>query len=219
MSDDFPAFGRPTMASARGWLMVAIDGPAGRTLSEMTASEAGKSESIVSNRPEMPRPCAALIGIRIREAKSREITLQIFVFRVIDLIDYEDDRRLRFAQDSRELLIDRRESVLRVHHKQNHVAFAHGGIRRAPNLHPQLDFAGAANSSRVPNRKRPPPAHAGSSQPVASDAGLIVHDRDVPTGEPVKERRFAYIGAADDGDFAHAFGRVFRCMVAVALPR
>ena len=49
---------------------------------------------------------------RIREAKSREITLQILVFRVIDLIDDEDDRRFRFAQDPREFLIDRRQSGL-----------------------------------------------------------------------------------------------------------
>ena len=146
---------------------------------------------------------------RIREAKSREIALQIFMFRVIDLIDYQNDRCLRFAQDSRELLIDRRESIWRIHHEQNDVALAHGGIRRVPNLRPQLDFARAADSSRVPNRKGPRPAQAGRGQPVASDAGLIVHDRDVPAGEPVKERRFAYIGPADDGDFTHACGRVF----------
>jgi hypothetical protein len=38
---------------------------------------------------------------------------------------------------------------------------------------------------------------------------LIVHDRDIATGQPVKERRFAHIRAADDGDFAHAFRRIF----------
>ncbi len=153
------------------------------------------------------------------EVKPREIALQVFVFWVIDLVDHEDDRRLRFAQDSRKLLVDRRESVLRVHHKQDHVAFAHGGIRRAPNLRPQFHFAGASNSSGVPDRKRPRPAHAGSGQPVARDAGLIVDDGDVPAGEPVEQRRFAYIGPADDGDFAHAFGRVFALHGCVAWPR
>ena len=146
---------------------------------------------------------------RMREAKAREIALQIFVFRMIDLVDYEDDRRFRFAQDPREFLIDRRESGRRVHHEQDHVAFAHGGIRRVPDLAGQLHFTRAADSSRIPNRKRPRPAHARRSQPIASDPGLIVHDRDVPAGEPVEERRLAHIRAADNGDCAHAFGRVF----------
>ena len=44
---------------------------------------------------------------RICEAKSREIALQILMFRVIDLVNHEDDRRLRFAQDYRQLLVDR----------------------------------------------------------------------------------------------------------------
>ena len=68
--------------------------------------------------------------LRIRETKSREIDLQIFVFLMVDLVDDKDDRCLRFAQDSCELLIDWRESILSVDDKQNHVAFAHGGIGR-----------------------------------------------------------------------------------------
>src|SRR5438270_2702376 len=114
--------------------------------------------------------------LRICKAKSREITFQVCVFRMIDLIDYEDDRCFRFAQDSREFLIDRRESLLCVYYEQNDVAFAHGRIRRAPNLVSQFKFASAANSARVPNDKWSRPAQAGSSQPVTSDAGLVVDD-------------------------------------------
>ena len=68
-------------------------------------------------------------------------------------------------------------------------------VRLAP------DFAGAADAARVPNRKWVSrPRTQGASQPVARDAGLIVDDRDLPTGQPIKQRGFADVGAADDRD-------------------
>ena len=203
ISDDFPGVRPADDGQGEGmvrWLAVV------RLLAARKPARASRS---FPSSPEMPRPCAALIGTELCETKPREIALQILVFRVIDLVHHQDDRRFRFAQNSRQLLIDRRESVLRVDHEQNHVAFAHGGVRRVANLRRQLRFARAADSSRVPNRKRPRPARAGRGQPIARDPGLIVHDRDIPAGESIEERRLADIRPADDGDFAHAFWRVF----------
>jgi hypothetical protein len=44
---------------------------------------------------------------------------------------------------------------------------------------------------------------AGRGDPVPCDAGLVMHDRDLATGEAVEEGGFPDIRAAYDGDGGH----------------
>ena len=127
MSEDFPAFGRPTMAMPSG-----DAGRVGRLVDLGVRKPAGE-RSIVSSRPEMPRPCAALIGTAFAKPSARNQSRDLRVCRWSILL-ITRTTGLRLAQDLGELLIDRGESVLRVDHKQDHIAVAHGGIDRAPNL-------------------------------------------------------------------------------------
>ena len=149
---------------------------------------------------------------RVGETETREIGLESLVFRVIDLVDHEHDRRFRFAQDAREFLIDRRETVLRIDDEENEVALAHGGIGRGAHLRGQFRLARAADSAGIPDHERPRAAHCRGRQPIARDARLIMHNRDVAPGEPIEKRRFADIRTADDGDVAGMVSRVaFMC--------
>ena len=77
------------------------------------------------------------------------------MFRMIDLVDDENDGSGGSVQHSREFLIDRRKTLLRIDHEKNEIAFAHRGFGRALNLRVQLRFARTANPARVPNHERP----------------------------------------------------------------
>jgi hypothetical protein len=86
MSDDFPAFGRPMMASASGGRSVASSAPS------PPGSAAGKASSMTANNSENTAPVRGADRHDRLEPETREISLQRFVFLVIDLVDYKHDR-------------------------------------------------------------------------------------------------------------------------------
>jgi hypothetical protein len=45
-------------------------------------------------------------------------------------------------------------------------------------------------------------ARAGRREPIAGDARLVVHDRDVAAGESIKESRLSDIRPPDNGNLA-----------------
>ena len=73
---------------------------------------------------------------------------------MVDLVDDENDRGGGSVKHSRKLLIDRRQTLLRIDHEKNEIALAHGGFGRAPNLRVQLRFARTDNPASVPNHER-----------------------------------------------------------------
>ena len=123
---------------------------------------------------------------------------------MIDLVHDQEDRALRSPQEAREFLIDRGETLLRVDDEENDVGFAHRRVRRAPHFLEQFRFAVTADSARVPDRERLGAALTDGGNPVAGDARLIMHDRNVATGEPVKESGLTDVRPADDRDLAVA---------------
>ncbi len=80
--------------------------------------------------------------------------------------------------------------------KENEVGFAHRFVRRAPHFLEQLGFAVTADSARVPDRERLIAALAERGNPIARNPRLIVHNRDVASGEPVEERGLADVRPA-----------------------
>jgi hypothetical protein len=107
---------------------------------------------------------------------------------VVDLVYHQHDRRFRFAQDPRQLLVDRRKPVLGIDHKKNHVALTHGRVGRGSHLRRQFRLTRATDSSGVPDQERSPSSRAGGGEAVAGNARLIVHDGDVPAGQAIEER-------------------------------
>ena len=71
---------------------------------------------------------------RLLEIQTREIQVEIFMLCVIDFVDHEHDGRFGFAQHLRQILIDRREAMLRIDHEKNEIALVHRRIGCGPNL-------------------------------------------------------------------------------------
>jgi hypothetical protein len=140
-------------------------------------------------------------GYRL-EAEPLEIEIEIFVFRMIDLVHDQNDGALRTAQETGQFLVDRAQAVLGVDGEEDKIGFAHRGVGRRPHFLKQFGFALAADSARIPDDELTAPARSGNA--IAGDPRLIMHNRDVAPDEPVEESRFANVRPAHDRDLAAA---------------
>ena len=139
------------------------------------------------------------------EAETLKLEVEIFVLWMIDLVRDQYDRSFRSPQEAREFLINRSEALLRIDDEEDDVGFAHRRIRRAPHFPEQFRFAVTSDSTRVPDHERLGAAQAECGNPVACNAGLIMHDGNVASGKPVKESGLTDVRPADDRDLAAAW--------------
>ena len=108
------------------------------------------------------------------------------MFLGVDLVDDKDDGLLRFAQQPREFLIKRRQSLLGIDKKKQEVAVVHSFFDSAANLRGQFGFAHAPDTARIPKNEWVRPARADGRDAIARYARLIVFDRDLATDQAIK---------------------------------
>ncbi len=101
------------------------------------------------------------------------------MFLGVDLVDDKDDGLLRFAQQPREFLIKRRQSLFGIDKKKQEVAVVNSFFDSAANLRGQFGFAHAPDTARIPKNERVRPARADGRDAIARYARLIVFDRDL----------------------------------------
>jgi len=138
--------------------------------------------------------------ITLLKSKRCEISYEIFLSLIIDLVNDEDDWLVRLAQDAREFLIDRRQTVFRIDQKKQDVAFANGFLNCVSNLGGQFRFARAGDTACVPHNKWLSSARADSRDAIARDPGLVMYDGDAAANQSVKQGGFAYVRPANDRD-------------------
>ena len=130
------------------------------------------------------------------ESETQKFGIQIFVLRMIDLVHDENDGPLRAAQKSRQFLVNWCQTLLRIDHEKNKVCFAHRRVGGGPDFLQQFCFAAPSDSAGVPNNEVA--ALARRRNPIPRYAGLIVHNRDVASREPIEERGFPNVRPPND---------------------
>ena len=133
----------------------------------------------------MPRLCSALIAITRFEAQRIELRRKCLMFFNVDLVDDQDHRLLRFAQETREFLIDRRQAFLGVDDEKEKITLAQRFLGGAANLPGQFRFTRAKNPPGIPKYK----GRRHSRKPrksVARNPGLIVDDGNFAPNQTIK---------------------------------
>ena len=87
-----------------------------------------------------------------------------------------------------------------VHNKQDHIRRFHGQLGLGLHLIGEFIGNSFSDAAGVHDFKGNISASAHGGEPVARDAGAVMHDGDVAAREPVEERGLAHVGTSDDGD-------------------
>ena len=134
------------------------------------------------------------------EAEGVELDRIGFAGRVVALVDDEDHRSFGASQAVRDLVVERGDSGVGVHHEQDEIGLLHSypcllldallDVRSGL----ELQAAGVDHGEGAAGPLR------GAVHAVAGGAGDIGDDRDALADEPVEERALADVGAADDRD-------------------
>ena len=122
-SEDFPAFGRPIIAS----LM-----PTFSTTSMISASSVASGSrvsSILSMSSEKFRPCSAETKMVSANPRLGEIGEGRLVLVVIHLVEDEENVGFGFAQFLRQRLIDRGQALLRIDKEKDEIGGLHRDVR------------------------------------------------------------------------------------------
>ena len=182
---DLPTFCRPTTASFR-------------TGSDGRAWVSGSRLVSRSSRSVRPFALSALTKTGAPKPQRVELRRGRLVFRVLDLVRHEQHRPPQLAQARADLLVERHQSLLRVHQEEHHV----GALEGAVDL--RLDLGGQvvrrADAAGVPELEQALVVLDDGADPVARDAGGRVHDGDALPRQAVQERRLADVRPPDDDD-------------------
>ena len=116
------------------------------------------------------------------------------------LVGDQHNRRRRAAQPARNFMVERGHTRARINHEQGDIGMIDCGLR----LHPHPPRQGRRIFIFKPCGVDDAEIHAEEARiafpPVARHAGLVIDQRQPFTDQPVEQRRFADIGAPDNGD-------------------
>jgi len=118
----------------------------------------------------------------------------------VHLVDGHQHGLARPAQLLGQLVFHRRAARLAVHQKQHHVGHAHGDFGLVHN-EPGQAFRGVeVHAAGVDQGGHPVVEFDHGFQPIARDAGPVMGDGLLPSGQTVEQGRFAHVGASDNGN-------------------
>src|SRR6266480_5546697 len=134
------------------------------------------------------------------ETQRIEFCRQRLVLVVINLINYEHDRFLRFAQCARQVFIDRRQAFFCIDNEQYKIALAQRFFCGEAYLGAQLASADAEDSAGIPHCEWACAAIANCRNPVACDSRLIMNNSDLSTDQAIEQGGLTHVWPTDDRD-------------------
>ena len=188
---DLPALGRPTIARLSGALFLRLFVPG----LEMLMLDVWKE------RLEQVCDAFAVLGAeRDRFAQPKPIGFErpAFTRPPFGLVGDHDHRRGRDPQPARDLFVHWGQALARVDHEQRRVGFAHRGLGLLAHAARQAGRVLVLEPGGVDHPELQPNQVGVAFAPVARDSGPVIDQREALADEPVEERRFADVGAADD---------------------
>jgi hypothetical protein len=84
------------------------------------------------------------------EAQRIELHRKCLMFFTVDLVDDQDHRLLRFAQDTSELFIDRGQALFGVDDEKQKITLTQRFLGGTAHVRAQLRFASAENPAGIP---------------------------------------------------------------------
>src|SRR5690606_2878255 len=148
---------------------------------------------------------AVLRGDRDGIAQAQLVKLQHRRFLIgpvaVDFVDGQKDGFFPAAQKLRHLGVQRVDAFAAVDDQDDHVGLGHGDLGLSPALRGDVFGGVRIDAARVDHREDAVAPAALAVEPIAGDAGLILHDRDPAPDEAVEQGRFAHVGPADQGDY------------------
>ena len=124
----------------------------------------------------------------------------------VALVHREAHGLLGAQQHIRHLLVGGGHAHLHVRHHDDDVGGLDGDLRLAAHEQQHLAAGAGFDAAGVHDLEFAAVPVAFSIDPVAGDAGGILHDGGAPPGQFIEEHRLAHIGAADNGDNRQCHG-------------
>ena len=151
-------------------------------------------------------------GEGIAQTERVEIVDVVVHALIIDLVDHQNDRLAALAQHGGNVFVVSGHAGAAVGKKENHIAGVDGDFGLTAHLLEQDIVRARLDAAGVDQTELSPAPFALAVDAVARDARGILHDRDAPPRDFVKEGRFAHVRAADDRDkgFGHVYSSVPR---------
>ena len=173
---------------------------------ELLGRRLGQRSSTASSRSPLPRPCSADTGWgsprpsdHSTEASSSSCGLSaLFAARI--------DRLAGTAQHRADRLVGVGDPDRGVHHEHDHVGELGRDLRLLGDAQPHAGRARIPPAGVDEGEPRPPPGRL-VGDPVAGDAGHVLHHRLAAADDPVDERGLADVRAAHDRDDRQRPGR------------
>jgi hypothetical protein len=150
---------------------------------------------------EIAHPLAMFGGERngFAEAHTPGIGDAALALPAFALVGAQNDRLAGFAEQLGEALVQRRHAFAGVEQEDTNIGLADGDLGLPAHARFQRTVGDIVEAGGIDQLEFEIAQAAGRFLAVAGDAGLIVDDRDLPSSEPVEQRRLAHIGASHDG--------------------
>jgi len=155
----------------------------------------------------------------IAEAQAVELARIDVMLWDVDLVDDEDEGLGRLAKLARQFSVHRSDALLSVHHEKDDLSGFDCNIHLGLYLAGKVEINTPADAACIDDREWIRSEGALGVNPIAGDAGHIVHDGDSAARETVEECALPDIRAAYDGDgtFRHGSMKLVRGLrIAVA---
>ena len=105
---------------------------------------------------------------------------------VIDLVNHQHNRFLRFSQHARQLFIHRRQAFFCIDNEKQKIAFVQRIPRGTAHLHVQFTLAHAENPAGVPQCEQARTASVNRRNPVPRNSGLTMNDGNLAANQAIK---------------------------------
>ena len=135
--------------------------------------------------------------VKTQSGKFAQIEILFFM---VGFVKKEDDGNVRFTEVVRDALVDRGKVIPAVQHEEDEVRRFYGNVRLRLHLFRKAVAQARADTARVHDFTGAVRNPAGGGEPVAGDAGFIMHDGDAPACHSIEDGGFPDIGPAYDGD-------------------
>ena len=151
-------------------------------------------------------------GMRIPDPQVVKLIYVRHIFiEAVHLVHHKDDRLVRPAEHVRHLGIGVHQSLLHIHHEQDHIRRINGDLRLLPHLGKDDVGAVRLDASRIDQGEHPvQPGHI-RIDPVPGDARRILHDGDPLSRKGIEQRGLSHIRPSHhrndrfSGLFAHSY--------------
>ena len=135
------------------------------------------------------------------QSKLGKIPRNVIEFLMICLVDNEADLFGCLTELLGDRLVDRRQTFTRINEKEDNVSSVHCDLRFGRYRLGEVCISEGSEASGIHKVAWDTGEIAWGRDPVAGDSGLVMHDGNGATCQPVEESGLSHIGTSYEGDY------------------